>query len=254
MGFVSLGMVAFALLSITFLIQIKVYYYLILAYDYLTPIGVQDNEQFDFIVVGAGSGGSTVSGRLAENGYQVLVVEAGGWPHYIQQFPGHAGTFATCEDDNYCWPYVATPQEHCCKAYINRQPKTSTGKGLGGGSQLNYMMYMRGTGRDYDEWESLGNPGWSYKDVLPYFKKAERYHNPSNSSEPIDMDYHGTNGRLSVMTNGDMTPFSHLIGQAGKEMGLQLAIIMERNRMSKLCLGHIQHKRMVSGQMHFHHL
>ena len=220
MGFFSGGMVLFIVLSIPILIQVQLYYYFQLAADYLTPVSVQDNEEFDFIIVGAGSAGSTVTGRLAEDGYKVLLVEAGGEPHYFMQIPSCAAAFfAPCQDDHYCWPHFNAPQKHCCKGYPNRQPKATSGKGLGGGSQLNFMNYVRGNGRDYDEWESLGNPGWSYKDVLPYFKKAERYHNPFNSSEPIDMDFHGTSGRLSVMTTGDMPPFSHLIGKAGEEMG-----------------------------------
>ena len=219
MGFFSGGMVLFIVLLIPIIIQVQLYYYLQLAFDYLTPIRVQDNEEFDFIVVGAGSAGSTVTGRLAEDGYKVLLVEAGGEPHYFQQFPGHSATFAPCQDDHYCWPHRAIPQKNCCKGYENRQPKTTTGKGLGGGSLLNFMSYVRGNGRDYDEWESMGNPGWSYKDVLPYFKKAEHYHNPFNSSEPIDMDYHGTSGRLPVMTTGDTPLFCQLLSKAGEEMG-----------------------------------
>ena len=84
---------ALALLTLTIVVQIEIFYYLQKAYFYLTPCGVSDGEEFDFIVVGAGSAGSTVAGRLAEHGHSVLLVEAGGPPHYLQYIPAFWGTF-----------------------------------------------------------------------------------------------------------------------------------------------------------------
>ena len=91
------------------------------------------------------------------------------------------------------------------------------GKVIGGSSVLNYMLYLRGNKRDYDAWEQLGNPGWSYQDILPYFKKSEDNQNPYLARTP----YHSTGGYLTVQEAPWHTPLAAAFVQAGQEMGYE---------------------------------
>ena len=126
---------------------------------------------FDFVVVGSGSGGSTVAGRLADAGHSVLLIEAGGPSHFLQGIPAFAIGFQKTPYDwqqSYQWD-----PERGGGFYADSRMEYPQGKALGGSSMLNWMAYVRGHRGDYDEWAELGNPGWSHADVLPYFKKSE---------------------------------------------------------------------------------
>jgi choline dehydrogenase len=146
-----------------------------------------DSDTYDYIVSGAGSAGCVLAARLTENGrYRVLLLEAGGedksfWIHVPM---GYAKTFV---DPRVNWMFESEP-EHELNDRTMYQPR---GKVLGGTSSINGMIYMRGTGADYDHWRQLGNEGWDYDSVLPYFRKAED--NENGSSE-----FHGAGGPLRV--------------------------------------------------------
>lgn len=153
---------------------------------------------FDYIIVGAGSAGCVLANRLSENPRnQVLLIEAGGpdTPKDIH-IPGAYSQLNRTPVD---WSFWTEPQEFVDgrKIYIPR------GKVLGGSSSTNAMAYVRGNAKDYDEWEALGNKGWSYKDVLPYFIKSE--HNENYQGE-----YYGRNGPLHVAHS----PQPHLLGNS----------------------------------------
>ncbi len=125
-------------------------------------------DEFDFIVIGGGSGGSAVAGRLSEDGkYTVCLIEAGGNnAGYRTIVPG----FVAFQTDKTNWAFETVPQ-----AGLNgRRGYQPRGKGLGGSSAINGMVYIRGNAWDYDNWAALGCTGWSYVDVLPYFKRSER--------------------------------------------------------------------------------
>lgn len=92
------------------------------------------------------------------------------------------------------------------------------GKVLGGSSVLNYMLYVRGNKKDYDRWEELGNPGWGYKDVFPYFKKSEDNRDANFMNTP----YHSTGGYLTVSKSPYATPISNIFIEGGKEMGYEI--------------------------------
>jgi choline dehydrogenase len=141
---------------------------------------------YDYIVIGAGSAGCVIANRLTENPETtVLLLEAGNPDTKPEiQIPSECLNLLGSEVD---WAYFSEPEP-----YLNdRKMFCSRGKVLGGSSSINFMMYVRGNAHDYDHWRSLGNPGWSYQDVLPYFKKSE--HQQRGAS-----DYHGINGELSV--------------------------------------------------------
>ncbi|KAF5286200.1 hypothetical protein FQA39_LY16370 [Lamprigera yunnana] len=170
--------------------------------------------EYDFIVVGAGTAGCVVANRLTENpNWNVLLLEAGESENYIMDLPILANYLQFTSAN---WNYRTQPSEKFCLAMENKQCRWPRGKVVGGSSVLNYMIYTRGNWRDYDHWENLGNEGWSYKDILPYYRKIENF--------TIDVDtqqYHGTDGYLSVSYAPYRTKLSEAIVKATEESGMQ---------------------------------
>ncbi len=146
-----------------------------------------DRRSYDYVIVGAGSAGCTLANRLTANGkYSVLLLEAGPkdsspWIHIPL---GYGKTFANPKY-NWCLYTEADPGMDGRSLYLPR------GKTLGGSSSINGLIYLRGQSQDYDLWEELGNSGWGWRDVLPYFKRSES--NVRGAS-----DYHGADGGLGV--------------------------------------------------------
>ena len=144
-------------------------------------------DTYDYIVTGAGSAGCVLAARLTESGrFRVLLLEAGGkdsnpWIHIPM---GYAKTFV---DSRVNWKFESEPE----KELNGRTMYQPRGKVLGGTSSINGMIYMRGNAADYDQWRQLGNEGWDYDSVLPYFRKAE-------DNERGEDDYHGSGGPLRV--------------------------------------------------------
>ena len=214
----TIGICILVLLTLPIVIHIHLVYILHYFVASTFPTAVSSGDEFDFIVVGAGSGGSTVAGRLVENGFSVLLLEAGPPMHYLLHIPGLHSTFNG--NSPYVWKYQTEPHPHTGKNCRNRQTANFYGKCLGGSSALNFMQYVRGNGKDYDEWESFGNPGWGFETVLKYFKKSEKFHNPSRLNVKIDKEYHGENGKLWVMpTTQDTQGFHDIYIDAFKEIG-----------------------------------
>ena len=144
---------------------------------------------FDYVVVGAGSSGCVMANRLSEDGKKsVLILEAGGKDtnFFIHMPTGYSQIVPTKSAINY--GFETEPEE----TTNNRKLYWPRGRGWGGSSSINAMVYIRGHAYDYDLWRQQGNTGWSYEDVLPYFKKAESFNGEGDS------DYHGFDGPLSV--------------------------------------------------------
>ena len=167
----------------------------------------QTNE-FDYIIVGAGSAGCVLANRLSASGrMSVLLLEAGGedddrWIH----IPLGYGKHFTNPKVN--WLFKSEPDEKTGSRAI-LQPR---GKVLGGSSSINGTVYVRGQHEDYDEWRDLGNPGWGYADVLPYFRKAEDNQRWSN-------EYHGVGGPLAVSDPADTHPLCEAFFEAAEACG-----------------------------------
>lgn len=171
--------------------------------------------EYDFIVVGAGSAGAVVANRLSEvKQWNILILEAGPDENEISDVPSLAAYLQLSKLD---WQYKTQPSNKSCLGMNNNRCNWPRGKVLGGSSVLNYMLYVRGNRYDYDHWESLGNPGWGFDNVLHYFKKSEDNRNPYLAKTP----YHSTGGFLTVQESPWHTPLVAAFVEAGTEIGYE---------------------------------
>jgi choline dehydrogenase len=163
---------------------------------------------YDYIIVGAGSAGCVLANRLsADPTNTVLLLEAGP-PDTSPLISAPGGLLPIMMRGLYAWKYLTAPQKHL----NNRVLYSPRGKVLGGSSSINGMVYCRGTRSDYDGWAAAGNDGWSYDEVMPYFKRAETY-------EPGVDQYHGSYGPIRVSRPGVKHPLSHAWIAAGQAAG-----------------------------------
>ncbi|MBT5944660.1 MAG: choline dehydrogenase [Rhodospirillaceae bacterium] len=166
-------------------------------------------EQFDYVIVGSGSAGSVLATRLSEDrDISVLVLEAGGTNKDFRVYMPTANALAI-GNPKFDWLYYTEPQEHLG----GRRVYWPRGRGLGGSSAINGMIYIRGNARDYDRWRQLGMEGWAYGDVLPYFKKAE-------SREVGGDTYRGDDGPLLTGPAGGVLEIERAFVEACVESGL----------------------------------
>ena len=163
---------------------------------------------YDYIIVGAGSAGAVLANRLSEDKRnKVLLIEAGKPDKKLEiHIPGAYTKLNRTEVD---WAFWTEPQEHV----LGRKIFIPRGKTLGGSSSTNAMAYVRGNQADFDEWASLGNPGWDYASVLPYFKKSE-------SNEQLGEPFHGQDGLLHVSISKQPSDLASIFINACKENGI----------------------------------
>ena len=165
--------------------------------------------EYDYVIIGAGSAGCVLANRLsADPGISVCVIEAGKkdtslmvrMPAGVGELIGQAGP------EN--WGFWTEPQQHL----EQRKLYWPRGKGWGGSSSINGMIYIRGHARDYDQWRQMGLAGWSYSDVLPYFRKSEHFEGGAD-------DFHGENGPLWISQSPLDNPVYRAFLAAGEEAG-----------------------------------
>lgn len=166
-------------------------------------------EVWDFIVVGGGSTGSVLASRLSEGGrYQVLLLDAGRDDrHVYTRVP--AGQMMAFPRSDMNWLFMAEPDS----SRHNRVDIWPAGKIIGGGSAINGMMYVRGHQTDYDHWADLGNHGWSYNEVLPYFKQSE-------TSDVGNPSFRGNNGPQAVNRVRIRHPLTQMFIDAATQAGV----------------------------------
>jgi len=168
--------------------------------------------EYDYIVVGAGSAGCVIANRLSQDfSNKVLLLEAGGSDRrFFVQMP--IGYGITYHQKAVNWMYMTEPSPDA----DNKPSYWPRGKVMGGSSSINAMVYVRGNPKDFDEWSEMGNPGWSYEDVLPYFKRMESWQNGADR-------YRGGKGPLKVseVTN-QLHPLCKNFLSAAQEIGINL--------------------------------
>jgi len=168
------------------------------------------NQEFDYVIVGAGSAGCAIAGRLTEDPkVSVCLLEAGG-PDTSVLIHAPVGIVAMLPTKINNWAFETVPQP----GLNGRKGYQPRGKTLGGSSSTNAMLYVRGHASDYDHWASLGNAGWSYDEVLPVFKRAEN--NERFRNDP----YHGTGGPLNVAEQRSPTHLIEAFMRAAENQGL----------------------------------
>ncbi len=166
-------------------------------------------DEFDYIIIGAGSAGCVLTNRLIKSGkYKVLLLEAGGKDNYPWiHIP--VGYYKTMHNPKTDWCFKTEPDE----TMENVSIPYPRGKTLGGSSSINGLLYIRGQERDYDIWRQLGNKGWGWREVLPYFIKAE-------DQERGQSEYHGQGGPLSVSDQRIKLDILDVFQNAASEVGI----------------------------------
>ncbi len=174
-----------------------------------------DGREADFVIVGSGSAGAAMAYRLSEDGRNdVLVLEYGGTDAGpLIQMP--AALSYPMNMARYDWGYRSEPEPHLG----GRQLATPRGKVIGGSSSINGMVYVRGHACDFDHWAESGAAGWAYKDVLPYFKRMEHWHDGGHGGDP---SWRGSDGPLHVTRGPRANPLFHAFVEAGRQAGFEV--------------------------------
>uniref|UniRef100_A0A182Q2Z0 Glucose-methanol-choline oxidoreductase N-terminal domain-containing protein n=1 Tax=Anopheles farauti TaxID=69004 RepID=A0A182Q2Z0_9DIPT len=172
----------------------------------------REDAEYDFIIVGAGTSGSAIANRLTERAdWKVLLLEAGPLGTVWYNVPL---ALQLAQVSIYNWKFLTEPQRVACQGMLNKQCAIDAGKGVGGSTLINGLLYTRGNRDDYDRWAAAGNDGWSYDELLPYFKKLESLKSPE-----VDQGYHSPEGPVNVEFSPFRSEHANLFLKAAGETG-----------------------------------
>lgn len=227
---------AVQLLAIATIVQQRAY-----RHQSLMTTSKQIHSEYKFVVVGAGTAGSVVAGRLAELGAKVLVLEAGGPSTVLTDMPARARQQFDTEVD---WAFRTTSQvPYAGNAFEGGQMAIARGRLVGGSHNANFMVYSRGNRRDYDSWAlDHGATGWSYEEVLPYFLRSEN--NTDDRLVAANPAYHSAEGRIVVQTPTETDPIIDIIRDTLPDFGYAL---VDQNGPSQVGVNYFQQTIFLNG-------
>ncbi|XP_047740109.1 glucose dehydrogenase [FAD, quinone] [Hyalella azteca] len=173
---------------------------------------------YDFIVVGAGAAGCVVASRLSETSARVLLLEEGPSATLETAIPRLAFLQYVADMDNVRWIKTAS-RENSLLGLKNQTIPMIVARVMGGGTTINFGLYVRGAKLDYDNWSALGNPGWDHASLLPYFKKSEDFRGTKTKHSD---EYHGKGGPMLVDTTSEVSKMEEFIRPVAEELGLDI--------------------------------